>query len=648
VTEQIVSAIRPQMWIDGKLIGITGAAIGSLAFLFGTALICLPAAWLLGYGIPLPGSLQRWDYIPLLIVFYFGGVLFWNCFYAGVASVINDPNTSSRTSLLFLPMLPMFAAGLVVSQPDGPMMRILSLIPGASSTAMPMRLVLGEASSAEVLASFALMLAGIAGLRLLAGRIFTAGIMLYGKEPSWLDIATWTLGRQEGTANMAPIARLCVSVICLTSALLNTGAAQDPFDPSIQLRSFDEVWQTIKNVHWDRELVGEKWDAIRDELRPKVEKAENAIAVREITQTMISKLGHSHCGIIPSETYQAMEEQSQNGGEGISGLTIRFIDEQLVVTQVRPGSPAASAGVEVGWALKSVLRSNLKNAAAENKEPTTSYAEQLIQRVRAATEHQVTRFETAMGLAATSIVTGSIGDQLQLTFLDHDEMQQSKDIWLVKGHGTPTKLGHLPVTTVEFRSLRLTSDIGHVAFNAFLDPSRLIKEFQQAVTQEYANSNGLVIDLRGNMGGMILLTMGMCGWLVDEPTKLGLMTMKDTPLELVINPRKPRYSRPVAVLIDECSISAAEIFAGGLQDLGVARVFGHRSAGLVLPSNVVSLPNKDGFQYVTADYESRSGRVLEGRGVEPDESISLTRVLLRAEHDPVLAAATRWILSQSK
>jgi len=97
VTEQIVSAIRPQMWIDGKLIGITGAAIGSMAFLFGTFLICLPCAWLLGYDFPLPGSLQRWDYIPLFVAFYFGGVLFWNCFYAGVASVINDPNTSSRT-----------------------------------------------------------------------------------------------------------------------------------------------------------------------------------------------------------------------------------------------------------------------------------------------------------------------------------------------------------------------------------------------------------------------------------------------------------------------------------------------------------------------------------------------------------------------
>ena len=80
------------------------------------------------------------------------------------------------------------------------MMRSLSLIPGTSSVAMPMRLVLGEVSTVELLSSLILMVAGIAVLRLIAGRVFAAGIMLYGKEPSWLDIALWTLGRRSEVA----------------------------------------------------------------------------------------------------------------------------------------------------------------------------------------------------------------------------------------------------------------------------------------------------------------------------------------------------------------------------------------------------------------------------------------------------------------
>ncbi len=102
-----------------SLIGITAAAMGSLAFLMVSGLIGMLFAWYAGFGPELPGSLKRWDLLPILFFFYLGGVLFWNCFYAAIASVINDPNTSSRTSLMFLPMLPMIAAGLVINQPDG-------------------------------------------------------------------------------------------------------------------------------------------------------------------------------------------------------------------------------------------------------------------------------------------------------------------------------------------------------------------------------------------------------------------------------------------------------------------------------------------------------------------------------------------------
>jgi C-terminal processing protease CtpA/Prc/ABC-type Na+ efflux pump permease subunit len=636
VTEQIVSAIRPQMWIDGKLIGITGAAIGSLAFLFIPSILCWPLVGWLGWDVSLPDSLNRWEFLPVLLAFYLGGVLFWNCFYAGVASVINDPNTSSRTSLLFLPMLPMIAAGLVVSQPDGAMMRVLSLVPGASSTAMPMRMVLGEVSAVEILLSLIFMLVGIAGLRLLAGRIFAAGIMLYGKEPSWLDIAKWALSRQGKNQSFSAV----ILMLMLANWAMLTPShamAQESLDLEQQRKSFDQVWQTIKDVHWDQELVGEKWDSLREELKPKIEQAKDKESVREILRQMLKSLGQSHCEIIPSETYEAMEEQGNQGGEGVSGLTLRWIDDQLVVTQVRPDSPASKSGVEVGWALHSITR---------NENVRT--ADQLILAVRKATEGQIVRFETAMGLAATSALTGAIDETLKAEFLDNTNSSKTVVLQLVQGEGIPAKMGNLPLMDIEFQSRLLDDNIGYIVFNAFFDPGRLMKAFQKAVTQEHAQSQGLVIDMRGNIGGMILMTMGMSGWFVDEQGKLGCMKMKDTPLNVVINPRQPRYKRPVAILIDECSISSAEIYAGGLQDLGVARIFGGRSAGLVLPSNVSRLPNQDGFQYVTADYESASGRVLEGQGVVPDESITLTRAQLKADTDPVLSAAKSWILTQPK
>jgi carboxyl-terminal processing protease len=121
------------------------------------------------------------------------------------------------------------------------------------------------------------------------------------------------------------------------------------------------------------------------------------------------------------------------------------------------------------------------------------------------------------------------------------------------------------------------------------------------------------------------------------------MFMRDATLNFVINPRAEVFSGPVAVLLDGDSASTSEIFAGGLQDLGRARVFGTRSAAAALPSIFTTLPNGDGFQYAIAGYISQGGKALEGEGVTPDEEVKLTRQSLLAGHDAVIDAALAWI-----
>ncbi len=417
------------------------------------------------------------------------------------------------------------------------------------------------------------------------------------------------------------------------------------FVVEMQIQSFDQVWKTIKDTHWDPDVAGDAWDAARDQLRPRISEASSVAEVREVLRELLGTLKQSHCVIIPGEEARALEEQAQRGGPGVSGLTVRYVDGALVVTNVAEGSPGAVAGIRAGWSVLSVANEPASDAGNADGNPPV-IAEELIVRVRQAVEHDVTRIETALGMAATSVLTGSIGNRLTVEFSDHENATQTKKLELVKGPGAAVKLGTLPLTNVFFESRKLPGDIGYIAFNAFLDPGRLMKEFQQALEQDYANSNGLVIDLRGNIGGLLIMTQGMSGWFVDEPVSLGRMTMKSTPLQLNVNPRRPKFMPPVAVLIDECSISAAEIYAGGLLDIKAARVFGGRSAGLVLPSSFTKLPNGDGFLYAMADYKSSSGRVLEGQGVEPQEKIILTREKLIQDPDPTLSAAIQWIKTQ--
>ncbi len=193
ITEQIVSAISAQSWIDGKLIGLTAASFASVGTLLVGSLLIYGVVWLAGYGIEMPDSLTRWDLLPLMAFLFLGGAVFWNCFYAAVSSIINDPNTSAKSGLLFVPMLPIAAGFMAIPQPDGNAMRVLSVLPGTSSTAMPIRLLLGDVAWWEIAVCVLLLAVGIMILRLAAGRIFAAGIMLYGKEPSWIDVLRWAI-----------------------------------------------------------------------------------------------------------------------------------------------------------------------------------------------------------------------------------------------------------------------------------------------------------------------------------------------------------------------------------------------------------------------------------------------------------------------
>lgn len=420
-----------------------------------------------------------------------------------------------------------------------------------------------------------------------------------------------------------------------------SGSASDgerqPFDRQSFLDSFDLVWQTVRERHWDAEKAGAAWDAAREHFRPIVERAEDAATARQAMNELLASLNQSHFVIIARDSYESLERLAASGGEGWSGLVVRLIDSRGLVLRVAPESPAAQAGIRPGWELVTVRGKPVSR---------------VVESTRSQAGDHFMRAETVFGLTMDAICSGAVGEQLTMELVDYEGQPVEIGVTLVAGPGQPARFGFLPVTQVEYRSSRLEAENGAVAFlafNAFLDGPRLIREFSRSVEMA-RDCRGLIIDLRGNMGGIVGLTMGMCGWLFDEPRSLGIMQSRAGRLELNLNPRKPALECPVAVLIDECSISAAEIMAGALQDLGRVRVFGRRSAGMVLPSTVVRLPNGDGFQYALSDYVTANGRRLEAAGVVPDEAIAADRAALAAAsaefgHDPDIDAAVAWILS---
>ena len=103
------------------------------------------------------------------------------------------------------------------------------------------------------------------------------------------------------------------------------------------------------------------------------------------------------------------------------------------------------------------------------------------------------------------------------------------------------------------------------------------------------------------------------------------------------------FAGPLAILVDAMSGSASECFAGGMQSIGRARVFGQTSMGQALPALFDRLPNGDVLIHAYGDFVTATGMRLEGKGVIPDEEVPLDRADLLAGRDRTMDAALAWI-----
>ena len=143
----------------------------------------------------------------------------------------------------------------------------------------------------------------------------------------------------------------------------------------------------------------------------------------------------------------------------------------------------------------------------------------------------------------------------------------------------------------------------------------------------YRGADGIVIDLRGNPGGLAGMIMGLSGHFLAERVTLGVMKTRQQaqPLRFHANPRLVNgqgqrvepYAGPVAILVDGLTGSASECFTGGMQSLGRARVFGQTSMGRALPALFDRLPNGDVLIHAWGDFVTGTRRTDRGTRCRP-------------------------------
>ena len=417
------------------------------------------------------------------------------------------------------------------------------------------------------------------------------------------------------------MSRRAVFLIAMTCAAQTLSQG----DRQVHLDSFEKVWQTVRDRHWDLASTGVNWQAVHDELRPKIEAVNSIGEARNVMGTMLERLKQTHFGIIPSDVYRDIEGGAT--GSATPGIDLRVLEGRAVVTSVEPNSPAALKGVKPGW---EIVKVGDREVGPALKRIAERYAGSTLNDLR-------------LSRAVLGRLSGQAGTSVKATMLDGQDKPVEVELERAMPRGKIVSFGNLPGQHVWAEWKKARPDVAYVTFNMFMDAELIAKTIQEAV-EGCRDCKGFVIDLRGNPGGIGGLAMGVAGWFVDKSgLELGKMYLKGTTLNFAVFPRPEPFRGPLAVLIDGCSASTAEILAGGLKDIQRARIFGTRTAGAALPSVVERLPNGDGFQYAIANYISKGGQPLEGIGVKPDEEVRLTRRALLEGRDVVMEAAIGWI-----
>ena len=414
---------------------------------------------------------------------------------------------------------------------------------------------------------------------------------------------------------------------------------------ALQLESFDRVWELIRDQFPDPTLQGVDWNAVRGQYRPRAQEATTAAELRQVLDPMLATLNSSHLSVIPGDmemnrAWKALGADPNLLGLGDLGIELRVIDGYLLVSHVAPDSAAEKAGVQPGWALAMVHKVAIQDFVLhvrpyiEARYPDSDNVDDMVAQ--------------ALELLANGGPTG----KQSLTFVDKNDRPRKLRIPCRPARWSDPSIYHgasnHPIRW--FHEVLPDTEIGYLRFNQFAIP---VPELYEAALTELdeAGAGGLIIDLRGNVGGYKVMTAALAGHLYDEVwISLGTFMSREGENSLIVAPRDTAGfgHRRVAVLVDERSASAAEIFAIGLRDFGRVRLFGSRTSGELIASRGELLPNGDTLVLPVEDFLAPSGTAVEGVGVRPDEIVPLCREDLLAGRDPVVEAAVAWMMDPDR
>ena len=297
-----------------------------------------------------------------------------------------------------------------------------------------------------------------------------------------------------------------------------------------------------------------------------VDSFDRAALVDAAIEAMLEELD-PHTVYFSGEELAAMSENMEGNFEGI-GVEFLIQKDSLMVVAAIPGGPSEAAGIRAGDRIVEVEGEPISGPTLTNS------------RVMA-------------------LLKGPRGTKVHLAV---HRRGRTLDIHLERDR--------IPIQSVVAAFL-LEEEVGYIKAIRFA--ANTAQEFEEAMdllAQQGASS--VIVDLRGNGGGYLNAVVEMVDLFLDKDQPIVYTEGKSSPRRDYTSRRKGRYAGwPLAVLVDEGSASASEIFAGAIQDNDRGLVVGRRSFGKGLVQEEFPVPGSGALRLTVARFYTPTGRAIQ-------------------------------------
>lgn len=359
-------------------------------------------------------------------------------------------------------------------------------------------------------------------------------------------------------------------------------------DPKFAFLSLNAPGARPERVTWLREQLRTRRDRLavpdrdsaRDQVLAAAELARQALNVP--ASAVILEFVFGSCDVLDDYTAYLTPDKLDDMFAMIDGnfvglgVELKLDDQGLKLVGVLRGGPASEAGLKAGDRIVAVGGASLKGLGLDE---------------------------------AAGRLQGTEGTLVDISVLRADASTRS--FRLVRRHVEVESVDKVQI-------VEPISGVGYIQLTGFQKSSA--EELDRAIARlKRQGMRYLVLDLRGNPGGLLNVAVDIADRFVDQG--IIVSTRGRAPGQTQVyraRPDKP-YTMPLAVLIDRDSASASEILAGALQELGRAVVIGDRSYGKGSVQSIFELRSAPaGLKLTTAKFYSPRNRPYSEQGVTPD------------------------------